>query len=190
MTYETREAWLTGACEALAPLFKQLAGVDLPAMRVSVGFAGGRGKKASTLGQCWSTKSATDGVAQVFISPIMASRTQVLATLVHEGVHAVDDCKSGHKGAFVRMAKAMGLEGKWTATYAGNELESTLQSIADELGEYPHAALTVVAPLKKQTTRLIKIMCPSCEYTARTTAKWLEMGLPTCPCGTEMQESV
>lgn len=185
--FATREEWLTGACEALAPLFKQLGGVTLPAMRVSVGFAGGRGKKASTIGQCWPTKSAADGIAQVFISPVLADPVKVLATLVHEGVHAVDDCASGHKGAFVRLAKAMGLTGKWTATVAGEELARTLAGIAEELGEYPHVALTVVSATKKQTTRLIKIMCPSCGYIARTTQTWLEIGLPTCPCGEQME---
>jgi hypothetical protein len=159
-------------------------------MRVSVGFAGGRGKKASTIGQCWSTASAADGVAQIFISPVLADPLRVLATLVHEGVHAVDDCKSGHRGAFVRLAKAMGLEGKWTATVAGEELTHTLADVAAGLGAYPHAALTVAGGIKKQTTRLLKIACDICGYPARVTRQWLDVGVPTCPCGGEMHECV
>ena len=37
----------------------------------------------------------------------------------------------------------------------------------------------------KQSTRMLKVLCPSCGYTLRTTARWLAVGFPTCPCGTE-----
>jgi len=37
--------------------------------------------------------------------------------------------------------------------------------------------------IKKQTTRMIKAECPSCGYTARISQKWVDVGLPTCPCG-------
>lgn len=43
---------------------------------------------------------------------------------------------------------------------------------------------------KKQGTRMIKVQCSSdCEcggYTIRTTAKWLEVGMPFCPFGAVM----
>lgn len=32
-------------------------------------------------------------------------------------------------------------------------------------------------------SRMKKLECPKCGYTCRTTKKWLEKGLPTCPCG-------
>lgn len=34
---------------------------------------------------------------------------------------------------------------------------------------------------KKQTTRLLKVECGQCGYTARVTRKWLEVGPPGCP---------
>ena len=34
---------------------------------------------------------------------------------------------------------------------------------------------------KKQATRMIKVACPECGYTARTTQKWLDVGPPRCP---------
>jgi len=34
---------------------------------------------------------------------------------------------------------------------------------------------------KTQTTRLRKVICGECGYTARVTAKWLEVGPPDCP---------
>lgn len=38
-------------------------------------------------------------------------------------------------------------------------------------------------------TRLVKVQCGSCAYTARTTRKWLdELGPPLCPCNHEPME--
>jgi hypothetical protein len=30
---------------------------------------------------------------------------------------------------------------------------------------------------------MIKLICGSCGYTIRTSAKWIEVGLPVCCCG-------
>lgn len=183
----TREQWLMDAIAALRPMFQE-KGIEIPEVRVSVGWPGGRGSKSDTIGQCWNTECSADKKPQIFISPVVSEPLQALATLAHEMIHAADDCTNGHRGPFGKWARAIGLEGKLTATYAGPELESRLISLQDELGNYPHSALKKSAP-KKQTTRMIKVMCPSCDYTVRTTAKWIEVGLPTCPCGTEMEKS-
>ena len=62
----------------------------------------------------------------------------------------------------------------------------------EELGPYPHAALTagLSSGKPKQGTRMLKVECPEDGYTLRTTAKWLAVGVPTCPCGTEMVAEV
>lgn len=185
-TAATREAWLEAAVEALRPLFVQLAGVEMPeAVRVSCGFPGG-GSARKRIGECWPTK-ASDGAAQMFISPLLADPVKVLATLAHEMIHAWDDCEHGHKAPFARVARAIGLEGKMTATVAGEELQAILADVAAELGPYPHAALKLSEKIKNQTTRMLKVECPACGYVCRTTAKWLEVGTPTCPCGEQME---
>lgn len=46
------------------------------------------------------------------------------------------------------------------------------------------------AGVAKQSTRMLKVECGSCGYTLRTTAKWLEVGTPTCPCGTLMDAAL
>lgn len=185
----TREAWLLNAANALRPLFEAL-GEEVPALRVSVGWPGGRGKKGSVIGQCWSKASSTDEVASLFISPVLIDPLTILATLAHEIVHAIDDCESGHRGRFTKIAKGLGLEGPMTATTAGAELTETLKEIAADLGEFPHAAMTgggTGSGPKKQGTRMLKVECPEDGYTVRTTAKWLAVGTPVCPCGTEME---
>ncbi|WP_144722226.1 SprT family zinc-dependent metalloprotease [Cellulosimicrobium sp. TH-20] len=191
--YATREEWLVAAVDALTLRFAGI-GETLPAVRVSVGWPGGRGKKGNVIGQAWSKHAASDGVAQVFISPVLDEAARVLDVLAHELVHVLDENKSGHRGRFAKVAKALGLEGPMTATVAGEALRGDLEAlVADDLGAYPHAALTAGAQgadgPKKQTTRMLKLEAPCCGYVARTTRKWIEVGVPSCPCGNLMQEA-
>lgn len=179
--HETREAWLTAGVAALTPLFTEQA-MQVPPVRVSVGWPKGRGGKGKIIGQCWHTGATTDGVQQIFISPELDEATRVLDVLMHEVLHAVDDGESKHRGHFAKMAARLGLEKPWTATTAGEDLAFKLQAISEGLGEYPHSALTQAAvAAKKQTTRMIKVECPDCGYTVRTTKKWLDVGAPWCP---------
>lgn len=188
--YSTREEWLVAAVAALSPFFQEI-GEELPEVRVSVGWPGGNGRKNSVIGQCWSTKVAADSVSQLFISPVLDDTVRVLDVLAHELIHAIDDCQSGHKGRFAKIAKALGLTGKMTATVAGDELKATLEVIAATLGDYPHAALVnpgagAEGP-KKQSTRMMKVECAEGSgYKARMTRQWLEeFGAPICPCHEE-----
>ena len=100
--------------------------------------------------------------------------------LAHEAVHITVGCNHGHKGPFRTVAKAIGLEGKMTATTAGAELTSYLESFVSKHGPLPSGAI-VGGDKKKQGTRMIKATCPSCGYVIRTTHKWLEHAAPCCP---------
>lgn len=188
--FETREQWLEAAVIRVSRLFKNV-GVELPPVRVSVGWPskGGLASKARAIGQCWNSKSSEDGVSQIFISPLLGP--EGLAVLVHELIHAWDDCKSGHKGEFARVARAIGLVGKLTVTTPGDALAETLKKILAELGEYPHSPLIASEmdkQRKKQPTRMIKLeVVDCCGYTVRTTLKWIEKGMPKCPHDVEMQ---
>lgn len=180
-----REAYLNAAARLIAPLLAA-AGATMPDnFRVSCGWPkGGRGNKR--IGECWGTTSSADGHFELFISPVLADAPTVLSTLAHEQVHAAVGLACGHKGAFRKVAKALGLVGKMTATTAGPELTAKLAGIASQLGEYPHAAMAAGSGRPKQSTRMIKCECFMCGYTARTTAKWIELkGAPLCPCNNE-----
>lgn len=182
----TREEWLEKAVENLGPWFDR-AGYTLPKVRVSVGWP--KGARKATIGQCFKSACAKDGTPQIFISPVLEEVTSpygVLPTLVHELLHACDDCVSGHGAGFKRGMKALGLEGKATSTHAGEELLAMLKEIAQELGQYPHSELNVSEQIKKQKTRLLKVSCDACGYVCRVTAKWIEaQGTPICPCNHE-----
>lgn len=192
---ENREGWLINAAKAMTPWLEEI-GHEVPALRVSVGWPGGRAPKASTVGQCWPTSSTDDGVAQIFISPIRgaADTVDILGTLLHEMVHAVDDCASSHNKGFIAIAKPLGFKSKWTSSAnRGEELEERLKGLAERLGEFPSGAIqagrAADAPAK-QSTRMLKLLCPGDGYIARTTRKWIDdLGVPSCPCGLQMEVS-
>lgn len=189
----TREAWLLGAVDELRPLLRQ-AGATVPSsISISVGFPSKNVRKR--IGECWPTRNANGGTSHMFVSPLLEEPIEVLGTVLHELIHASDDCESGHSGHFRMVATAVGLTGKMTATTVGDELKPMLEDIAKTLGEYPHIKLNL-AGRKKQTTRLLKGVCSDTEcplmdakgtrYTIRLTQKWVEVGMPSCPCGAEM----
>ena len=90
----------------------------------------------------WANKSSDDEIAQIFVSPAVSETLNVLATLTHELVHAVDDCASGHKAGFIKIASQIGFEPKYTSSENRSDtLTETLQEIAEQLGDFPHAAI-------------------------------------------------
>ena len=93
-----REAWLQAAVEALRPLFLAKKHI-IPACQVSCGFASS-GLRSGHIGQCWSTQSSEDARNQIFISPALSDSVAVLDTLVHELIHAVDNCAHKHGKEF------------------------------------------------------------------------------------------
>lgn len=186
----TREEWLQRSIALLDENVFDPANHPLPHVDVTVGFPSKKGaaKIMRSLGQCWPSERSANGHNQIFLSPALGSAEEFLGVLSHELVHAVDDCKSGHSGAFVKISKAIGLtDGKPTCAKPGPELKAQIERICAELGSFPHATLKVSSTDKPQGTRLLKITCPSCGYTCRTTSKWIGFGLPTCPCQTPMQ---
>lgn len=180
MKTQTREEWLQlGVVELAKKVFKP-ADLTVPTdAKVSCSWPGG-GSARKRIGECWSREASGAKVNEMFISPTIEDPVRALDVLAHEVIHAIDDCKNGHKAPFTRMMKAIGLEGKPTATAAGEDLTKRLNEVVKVLGPYPHRKLDM-SGRKKAGTRLIKCECPTCGYTVRTTAKWLEVGTPICP---------
>ena len=182
-----REEWLNKALdEHLRPRFAE-AGHPLPdKVRVSVGWPGGRGPKRNTIGQCWPASTVEDGVVALFISPVVNDPVEVLSTLTHEAVHSIG--MEGHRKEFAEVAGKVGLLKPWTHTPASDELKEFLRDVAEKLGPYDHGAIKPQSIIR-QATRLLKVECPQDGYVARITRKWIDFGLPVCPCGTEMEEA-
>lgn len=183
----TREQWMLQGVEAIRPMF-EAAGEPLPErVRVSTGWPGGRGKKEGVVGQCWMPESTADGIVGIFVSPVTSDPVDVLGTLVHELVHAVGH--RGHKGKFATLAGKVGLIKPWTSTPLGEPLKLALADMAERLGAYDHAVIKPGVRLSVQSTRMLKLECSEDGYTVRTTRKWIEVGLPSCPDGHEMVEA-
>jgi hypothetical protein len=181
----TRESWLGELVDGLRPLFWK-AGVTLPdKLRVSCGWPSSKGL-SSVIGECWFPVTSKDGYHDIFVNPRLDDPIEVGEVLVHELCHTIAGLAAGHKAPFKRLAESVGLEGKMTATVAGVELTQKIALVTSDMIPYPHGAITPPTKIGKQGTRMLKVVCPDCDYTVRTTAKWLQVGVPVCPCGTEM----
>jgi hypothetical protein len=186
-----RETWLEKMTGILRPMFKEVGYTVPRKVKTSCGWTSKGAKqsaKNTRVGECWSEECSTGGNHEIFISPAINDTIEVSATLVHELIHATIGVKNKHNKVFSTAARRLGLTGKMTATIPSPELSERLNALSAVIGPYPHDILAPMTTGKKtQGTRLIKITCPQCGYTARTTASWIEQGLPTCPCGETME---
>ena len=106
-----REAWLSEAVIEVSAILHDKTEIEVPEVRVSTGWPSTRGTslKKRRIGECWKPEVATDGVSQVFISPVLTDPVLILGVLMHELIHAWDKCEHGHRGVFVKTSKAAGL---------------------------------------------------------------------------------
>lgn len=178
-----REAWLTAFTDAARPIF-EAADAPLPAtVRCSVGFPSA-GRRSKVIGECWAAGATKDGVCEIFIRPSLQSDlTMIAATHTHELIHAALGHEEGHGKVFKRVATALGLTGKMTATVAGPGWHEWADPILETLGPLPGASLAEaerVGGKKKQTTRMIKLVCDDCDWTCRTAKSNIYDGM-SCP---------
>jgi hypothetical protein len=162
--HPNREAWLYAATDKLRPLFAQ-QGYTIPECRISCRFPS-TGVRSGRIGECWSRRSSRDNINQIFISPALEDPVEVLDTLVHELVHAVDDCQHMHGKEFKKIALRLGLQGPMRSTKAGVQLKETLKGLAIDLGPYPHGRLSV--PAKELQIGLIDGQAVYCIEGAQT----------------------
>ena len=150
----TREAWLHRAIETFRPRFTEIS-LSLPArLHVSVGFGySSRAESKHILGQCWARRASADGVNHIFLGPQEGDPAGMLVSLLHELIHAADDCASGHKGAFAEAATRLGFDGPMTRTPPGIELAAEVITLAEALGPFPHAGSTRPPPTCQRPSR-------------------------------------
>jgi len=181
----SRENYLIQATDIMRKSLFKPKGYKVPKVELSISWAthGNNSRntgKAKVLGQCFNRASSEKGINQVIITPNLDGTTidgslNILGVLVHELVHAVDDCVSGHGKAFKDCATAVGLTGPMRSTGESDELKKYLRkNIIDKLGKFPHAQVNL-SKGKKQTTRNIKVECNCCEFSFRTSRKNLEL---------------
>ena len=102
---------------------------------------GSRAESKFILGQCWARRASADDVNHIFLGPQEGDPAAMLVSLLHELIHAADDCASGHKGTFAEAATRLGFEGPMTQTPPGLELTAEVILLAEALGPFPHGKL-------------------------------------------------
>ena len=177
--HKHREAWLNDLADKLWPLFVAAGMETRPKVRITCGWPSrraARNNSSRTIGECWHASVSADSCHEIIVTMGISDPIDVGAILVHEYVHACLPLGTMHKAPFKRLATAVGLEGKMTATSPSEELVGYISKIVDPLpihwrcldphfhvlrdgiGPYPHAELDFTAR-KKQSTRMLKYIC-------------------------------
>ena len=192
----TSEEWLREAVMRLHDevFAEHLGGAELPAFRISRGWPRGSRK---AIGQCWSTVSSKDGATEMFISPVLgtAERVSLLQVVAHEMVHMYVGAEHGHKAPFAKLARAIGLEGKLTATTAGAAFVDSTAALLADMPAYPAEKMSADSGTPVKKTYLLRVTCPECpEVVLRMTMKVVAAcqegphGAVLCPCCGEEAE--
>jgi len=139
-------------------------------------------------GETWAPAHSSDTHWEIVVSSTLADPVAVFGALLHEALHtAVNDTK--HTKAWTAAAEALGLapvgpaSDTWARTSESASFATIWRPIIESLGPYPHGALLAGMSKPKQSTRMLKCVCPSCNWTFRATPKHIAKGLPTCACG-------
>jgi hypothetical protein len=188
--HTTREGWLQEAAKECLILFSEQT-KEFPAFRVSCGWPSKSGLSNTNrrIGEAWYGGASADKTGEIFISPVLDDPLKVIGVLIHELVHICVGPRHGHKKPFSSCGREIGLEGKPSQMAPGASLNAWIkEEVLPGLGDYPHAKLTGSGPVKKQSTRLIKVVCSvDGEFNCRITRKWLtETGAPSCACHGEV----
>ena len=208
MKYTNRELWLADFSKECVKLFADVRELgkfdngiklDLKDVRITCGFPPNYRKstravaegKYSAMGVCFP-KVTGRPYKQIFILPDWCNNKDIVnlgGVVIHELIHAIDNCVSGHGKAFRDMAIAVGLEGSMRSTKPGAHLSSWIRKTAKKLGKYPEG--TWVHSTAKQTTRMLKLTCSEfdgdCGVVARMSTSQIDSGVPLCRCTTKSQ---
>ena len=131
--------------------------------------------KHAAIGQIHYSHSTGNKVNEIVISNRLNGKgtkiqsSVVAHVLLHEMIHACTPYH-GHKGEFKRLARALEMDGKLTATENSQALEDRIiQDVVNPLGKFPHKAVTTRT--SRKGSRLLKITCTECDIVFRASKK-------------------
>lgn len=182
MTFKTREDWLKAATDLLQKKVEAHGKLPKKLHFLCSWAYGSKTAIGSTYGTAWTKDKST----YISISPVLDDPLQVLATLVHELIHAIMP-DVNHGPLFKKAALACGLEGKMRATHAGEELVEELKKMSKTLGAYPHEKMMPASkdgkPEPKKGKAQVRYESPVDEkYAVWITPVQVEAhGAPICP---------
>ena len=162
-----------------------------------------RGKLTRALGwfsgERWEN-TQNKPIHEINLSAEWLKQNDARETLLHELAHAENHKKgiqdvagSRHNKKFKAMAEQLGLLVKkptdhrgFAYTSLGPDANAFLTKFAFKRELFQLARLATEAN-SSPGSRLIKCVCPDCGYTIRTAQKWINVGLTTCPCGSDIE---
>ncbi len=165
--FNTREDWLKACLTRVTAGWP--VGADLPEnTRISVGFpAKTRGRGANRPVESYRPSESTGGLYEIFVSPTMGDALAVARAIATEAA---------------RIAT-----GRTPSAPEVETLGARAAAVVATLPAYPHSAMTVAGVTVRPEgapgpgSRLLKVDCPACGYTLRTTRRWLLVKVPACP---------
>lgn len=182
-TKKTREEWLMEARDELSKTFFTKPSRRLPPTAVSCGIPAGSPK---AIGQCWAADLSDEKVTEIFVCPSQDDPMMVIGILLHELVHAAVGVDAQHGKDFVRVARAVGLEGPAKHCLPDEACKKRLEPILERLGAYPHKKLKKTKEkVKKPQKKRVKLIDPQNEAYVISMEKEIldEFGPPVGPSG-------
>ena len=166
-----REQWLNNAMQSFALIINGNSSNGLPdKIKVSCSLTTKRDKK--TPSETIHAKHSADGTFNILISPLIADPIEVCKQLAIQLVNCAT-CDSN--ADFNRLCNALQFEN----TIPDTQFAIAFGELISELGDYPHAEVSL-PDTAKQSTRLLKAHCPKCGMKIWLTQKWINQGLPIC----------
>lgn len=165
----TREDWLKSCLTRVTAGWP--VGSDLPEnTRISLGFpqkAHGRG--AGRLTEHYRPEESEGDMFEIFVSPTIGEALEVAHAVALEAA---------------RIATGRPPTEREIVT-----LKDRARAVVENMPPYPHSAIKGGpkgatpgdAPGPRKGSRLLKVSCNGCGYTARITRRWLRMAVPQCP---------
>lgn len=146
------------------------------------------------------TQDAKDRLNEINMSAEHLVSHNMGELLLHELAHAenhtkgIKDCSGrAHNKHFKTMAEHLGLEVKprdksvgFGYTDLAEPAKTFLKKIDFKEKLFTTHRVTGLGKKGSVGSRLLKCEC-QCGYVVRVTQKWIDVGLPTCPCGEEME---
>ncbi len=92
---------------------------------------------------CYARCMTKDGVNDIYISPLFYEPVEVISILVHELIHAIDDCEHGHGPVFQKIAQDLKCtDAKKVNMRDWRETVEVYRDMALVLGRYPRNGVT------------------------------------------------
>ncbi len=168
----TREEWCEAIAKHILASYREI-GIEMVRgprqIRIAVAPL-----PASKLGVCYSSRKSKDGQTNLItIATQQADPLELVHTIGHELLHALDDCISGHKGRWARWAEQIGIA--QTGHRRGPIAEQIFQSALRAVGA-PAAHVATHERPRVQKKSQVRFICDSCSGYIHMPAAVVERG--------------